>query len=81
MGAKVRHNRDNRRQPEAFRRPEIFLQIVSIKIHNSPICVSVLRLERRDKEGGAFCKPPMYPAKADDEARDHDLGLESSATP
>jgi hypothetical protein len=50
MGAKVRHNRDNRRQPPAFRRPEIFLQIVSIKIHNSPICVSVLRLERRDKE-------------------------------
>src|ERR1700730_10905003 len=30
MGAKVRHNRDNRRQPEAFYRPGIFLQIAWI---------------------------------------------------
>src|ERR1700730_8141885 len=67
MGAKVRHNRDNRRQPEAFYRPGTFLQMGSIistirrypcpQHRNSPLTFSRARkhgeAEKTKKEGHA----------------------------
>jgi hypothetical protein len=49
MGAKVRHNRDNGGQPEAFYRPEIFLNGIN-QIHNSPMPVAASHQRLHSKQ-------------------------------
>src|SRR3984885_13451836 len=55
MGAKVRHNRDNRGQPEAFHRPGIVLNGIN-QIHNSPMPVAASHPRQHSKEPASLAR-------------------------